>query len=81
MKFIDSAGNELTEGTPVSMPLTFGQAVPGTIKEIKSGLGLGSDGSPQLCVLFVIPLAAQPNGIVPGVFAMPRPKPDALIQA
>lgn len=69
MKFFDTAGNELTEGTPICFPLEFGQAIPGVVKQVKSGLGVGTEAQPQLFAAFVIPLAAAPNGLVPGVFA------------
>lgn len=71
MKFIDAAGNELSEGTPVSFALAFGQAIPGTIATLESGLGIGAAAAPKLAVMFVLPLHAQPNGLVMGIFAMP----------
>lgn len=74
MKFIDAAGNELVEGTQVSFPLSFGHALPGTIAKLESGIGIGAQSIPRLCIMFVLPLAAGPDGHVAGVFAMPQPQ-------
>lgn len=81
MKFFDTIGNELTEGTPICFPLEFGQAVPGVVKQVKSGLGVGAEAQPQLFAAFVVPLAVTPNGLVPGVFAISPKAQPAIAEA
>ena len=78
MRFTDEAGNELVEGTPVIFPLGFGQSMPGTIAKLESGLGVGNDAVPKLCVMFIVPLAVGPHGRVSGVFAMAQPERSAI---
>ena len=74
MKFMDACGNELVEGGQVSMGLGLLQSVPGTIVKTSTGLGVGPDAIPHLGVVFTVPLAVLPNGMVQGVFAMPSPR-------
>lgn len=81
MKFVDLAGNQLEEGTPVCLPMDFLKGIQGNIVKLESGLGAsGQDAIPKIAVMFVIPLQVAPNGMVPGVFAMPKPEvPSGLV--
>ena len=73
MRFIDGSGNPLEEGTPVCLPVGLLQGFQGSIVKLESGLGAGEDSVPKIAVMFVVPLQVMPNGIVPGIFAMPKP--------
>lgn len=74
MKFIDTLGNSLEEGQGVSFPLAFGQSLPGKIIKLEQGLGAGPASIPHVAVAVIFQLDVAPNGMVGGVFALPKPE-------
>lgn len=69
MKFIDGVGNVLEEQSQVAVPLALGKVVVGTVVKTDTGLS----GPPHLSVAVMFHLEAHPNGVVPGVLAIPKP--------
>ena len=77
MKFKDSLGNELKEGTKVSLGVQFGASIAGEIVKLESGLGPnGPSAQPMAYASFVMPLQVHPNGTVLGIFCIAEPKPE-----
>lgn len=78
MRFMDSAGNEIKEGGQVSFPLAFGQAVPGKVVKLDSGIGVGPASIPHVAVAVLFHLDVQQNGVVPGIFSLPAPATQVI---
>lgn len=77
----DMAGNTLEENDTVSIGLGFGQTVAGKIAKMSSGLGLTASQQPAMIyIAIMLDVAAQPNGVIPGVFKVAQPPTAAVVQ-